>query len=95
MHKSELVLIALLSGDRYGLELKEMIESATGESFKIGSLYPVLARLEEDGLAVSRWGEDDSPGARRRYYSITDKGREVIAQMERAIALLKGDVKPM
>ncbi len=91
MHKGDLILFALSGGKKYGLELQEAIVSATGEKFSVGSLYPFLRRLEEGGLIAGKWGGNESPGARRRYYSLTKKGRDEVMKMEKTIAALKGE----
>jgi PadR family transcriptional regulator PadR len=41
-------------------------------------LYPVLHRLERQGLVAARWGESDT-GRRRKYYRITKDGRAQLA----------------
>lgn len=43
-----------------------------------GSLYPVLGRLERDGLIAAQWRAGDS-GPGRKEYTITDRGRERLA----------------
>lgn len=40
-----------------------------------GSVYPILARLEEGGWVVSRWADDPVRGPRRRLYELTEEGR--------------------
>jgi DNA-binding transcriptional regulator PaaX len=48
-----------------------------------GSLYAALYRLERDGLLCSEWGRTRYPergGARRRYYTISDKGTEALTK---------------
>ena len=44
--------------------------------FKQGTLYPALHRLEEVGLVRGRWGDEELEGPRRKYYYITDEGRQ-------------------
>lgn len=41
-----------------------------------GSVYPILARLEEGGWVSSHWDEDAKRGPRRRLYELTEAGRE-------------------
>lgn len=44
----------------------------------VGTLYPLLRRLEGAGLARGWWGDADGrPGPRRRYYELTPAGREL------------------
>jgi PadR family transcriptional regulator, regulatory protein PadR len=78
----ELLILALLDEhDRHGYEIGRLIEERSGGSlhFRIGSLYPVLCRLEEKGLTKGRWVES-AGGPRRRYYHLTAKGRAFLKQ---------------
>jgi PadR family transcriptional regulator PadR len=73
----ELLILALLEeNDRHGYEIGKLIETRSDGRlhFRIGSLYPVLCRLEEKGLIKGRWVEHGG-GPRRRYYSLSAKGR--------------------
>jgi PadR family transcriptional regulator, regulatory protein PadR len=72
-----LVLAILAEGDSYGYAiLKRVRELSGGElEWTDGMLYPVLHRLERSGLIESRW-ENAESGRRRKYYRITEAGRE-------------------
>ena len=48
-----------------------------------GTLYPLLIRQKNQGLLTYRW-EESPQGPPRKYYSITDKGREQLSQMDEA-----------
>ena len=48
-----------------------------------GTLYPLLIRQKNQGLLAYRW-EESPQGPPRKYYSITDKGCEQLAQMDEA-----------
>ena len=48
-----------------------------------GTLYPLLTRLKNQGLLGYRW-EESTQGPPRKYYSLTDKGREALAEMDAA-----------
>lgn len=48
-----------------------------------GTLYPLLIREKNQGLLTYRW-EESPQGPPRKYYCITDKGREQLAQMDDA-----------
>ena len=65
------------AGDNYGYEINKTIQQRTGGQygFKEATLYTAFKRLEQSGLISSYWGED-GPGARRRYYAITEAGRQ-------------------
>ena len=75
-HTDAIILTQLVKGDNYGYEINKTIQQRTGGQygFKEATLYTAFKRLEAGGFITSYWGED-GPGARRRYYSITDEGR--------------------
>ena len=78
---AELLILALVEARaRHGYEISKLIESRSGGRvrFKVGSLYPLLYRLEERGWIAGRWIE--KPGERRRrFYRLTLTGRKVLA----------------
>lgn len=76
-----LVLSLLESRARHGYEIGKLIESASGGQlrFRIGSLYPILCRLEDKGLISGRWVER-SGERRRRFYKLTPAGRKALAR---------------
>jgi transcriptional regulator len=78
---AELLVLSLLEArQRHGYELGKLIElrSEGRISFRIGSLYPILCRLENKGLITGRWVER-SGERRRRYFRLTAEGRKVLA----------------
>ena len=77
-----LVLLAILSRSddpMYGYEITKKIEKDTGQALSMGqgALYPVLRSLEKSGLLKSRV-EPSISGPPRRYYDITESGRETL-----------------
>lgn len=48
-----------------------------------GTLYPILTRQKNAGLLTYRW-EESPQGPPRKYYSLTNKGRECLAQLDEA-----------
>ncbi len=76
-HTDTIILSALMKGDNYGYKINRMIYEATsgGYELKEATLYTAFKRLEEAGCISSYWG-DEATGARRRYYTITNHGRE-------------------
>ena len=75
-HTETIILAQLLEHDSYGYEINKAIRDRTGGQYeaKEGTLYTAFRRLEQAGYIRSDWG-DESAGARRRYYAITDEGR--------------------
>ena len=80
-HTDTIVLRILMRGDAYGFEIYNRILERTGEQYELKetTLYSSYKRLEADGCIVSYWG-DETQGARRKYYRITDRGRVVFEQ---------------
>ena len=76
-HTDAIILRFLMSGDAYGFEIyNRIIERSWGQyEPKETTLYSSYKRLETAGAIISYWG-DETQGARRKYYRITDKGRE-------------------
>lgn len=88
---TRIVLQAFLDAptdETYGFELAEVTGLASG------TIYPILRRLEEDGLIADRWEEVEAGGQRRRrrYYHLTAEGRRVArtvtADQSRGLRLL-------
>ena len=79
-----LVLGILARGQNYGYAiLKEVGRLSAGTlDWQEGMLYPVLHRLERDGLIEASWSTAD--GRRRKYYALTELGRQVLSTERRA-----------
>ena len=77
-HTDTIILSLLRSGDSYGYKInKSIVELTSGKyELKEATLYTAFKRLEESGCISSYWGDEES-GARRRYYTITNHGREI------------------
>ncbi len=72
------VLCLLRSRDRYGYELTEAISHELDVA--AGTLYLILKRLKSDGLVVTYLVES-SDGPARKYYHLTDSGRDSAKRM--------------
>lgn len=68
------VLAVVAEGETYGYAVAQRLQAAGLGVIKGGTLYPVLARLEEDGLLTSSWREGDA-GPGRKYFTVTTEGR--------------------
>jgi len=77
------VLEILSRGRMYGYELSQAIESRSGDILSLGkgTLYPLLYNLEAKKLIKGKWEQADS-GRKRRYYSITGKGKNQLAKQK-------------
>jgi Predicted transcriptional regulators len=63
----------------WGYRISDVVETQSAGRLRLnaGTLYPLLASLENDGLLRSEWGERKE-GPRRKYFHITPKGRKVL-----------------
>ena len=79
----ELIVLHLLaSGEAYGYEIVSKLTAETNGVLQVtdGTLYPVLYRLERARLVTVRW-ETPGRGVPRKYYSLTDAGRDELARL--------------
>ncbi|MGH2449012.1 MAG: PadR family transcriptional regulator [Chloroflexota bacterium] len=75
-----LVLSRFGDGEKYGYQVVKELEQRSEGFFalKEGTLYPILHRLEKQGLLHARW-ETMPNGSERRYYGLTGKGRRALS----------------
>jgi PadR family transcriptional regulator PadR len=59
-----------------------------------GTIYPLLSRLQKDGLLKHEWQESEQ-GPPRKYYRTTDFGLEVMEHMTIAISTLNATLKKL
>ena len=73
-----LAVLGALREERYGYTLRQSLEDA-GLPIDEGALYPLLRRLETQGVLTSEWREE----ARRnkRFYRLSPDGEELLAQL--------------
>jgi len=71
-----IILAILARGEDYGYSIIQKVKTISGGRLEWtdGMLYPVLQRMEMDGLILSRWRAAEC-GRPRRYYRITEPGR--------------------
>lgn len=72
-----MVLEAICRKETYGYELLTTLREASGGLFtlKEGTLYPILYRLEDDGMIVSSWSHGEGRNAPKKMYAATEQGR--------------------
>ena len=73
------VLLAIAPAPRYGLEILRHLEFADLVLAE-GTIYPLLARLEREGLLSAKWVEGEGPRP-RKYYQLTPAGRARMRRM--------------
>ncbi len=73
-----LATLSQLRAPRYGYELRQALADK-GMPIEEGTLYPLLRRLEAQGLLASQWKLKG--GSQRRYYALNDAGRKLLTQL--------------
>ena len=74
-----LVLSVLSDRESYGYAIIQRVRELSHQeiTWTDGMLYPVLHRLEQEGLIESDW-RDSPEGRKRKYYKITNRGRKAL-----------------
>ena len=92
-----LAVLATLREEHYGYSLRKRLAAADVD-IEEGTLYPLIRRLEGQGLLESEWREDG--GRRKRYYRTSKAGHELLATLSRewrsisdSVTELLGDVE--
>lgn len=82
-HTDTIILANLMEGDSYGYKINKAIQQRTNNQYELkeATLYTAFKRLEEAGCITSYWGDENS-GARRRYYTITNYGRQTYLRLK-------------
>ena len=80
LRRGVVVLAALsqLRGWQYGYSLRQAL-AARGMAIEEGTLYPLLRRLETQGVLTSEWRIEDGPP--RRYYKLSAAGRALYGRL--------------
>ncbi|MDN4502073.1 helix-turn-helix transcriptional regulator [Alteromonadaceae bacterium BrNp21-10] len=73
-----LAVLSALQNEHYGYSLRKQL-SDLGLDIDEGTLYPLMRRLETQGLLVSHWREEQ--GRKRRFYQIAEDGKEALLVM--------------
>ena len=77
-HTDTIILKLLMDGDKYGYEISKLIQTNSCNEYQLkeATMYSSLKRLEAEGCITSYWG-DETQGGRRKYYRITDRGKQL------------------
>ncbi|WP_438862805.1 PadR family transcriptional regulator [Neptunicella sp.] len=80
LRRGVLILTALssLKQEHYGYSLRKKL-ATVGLEIDEGTLYPLLRRLEDQGLLHSHWREEQ--GRKRRFYQTSPDGLDALQQM--------------
>jgi PadR family transcriptional regulator PadR len=71
-------VLAALRSEQYGYTLRKAL-AEQGMEIDEGTLYPLLRRLESQGLLASEWREEDKRN--KRFYRLSADGRQVLRQL--------------
>ena len=84
-YTDSIIMQQLAEKDGYGYgNSRTVAEKSDGMvQLKEATLYTAFRRMEESGYISSYWG-DESTGARRRYYSLTEPGKEKLEEDKQA-----------
>lgn len=88
---AEMVVLSVLAeGPLYGYAISKRVSARSGAELRLtpGVLYPLLARLEKEGILTASWetvksdraAEEESAGRRRKWYRLSAKGKKRLAQ---------------
>lgn len=73
-----MAVLAQLRTEHYGYTLKKELADR-GMDIDEGTLYPLLRRLESQGLLVSEWREEDKRN--KRFYRLSPEGKRVLKEL--------------
>ncbi len=74
----ELCMLALISGEeKYGYQIAQSLTDTDGLAVSEGTIYPLLSRMQREGLIRSEWKESPA-GPPRKYYSLTPNGQKTL-----------------
>jgi len=73
-----LAVLAALKKEQYGYTLRKTLEEQ-GMAIDEGTLYPLLRRLESQGLLVSEWREEEKRN--KRFYRLSAEGKAILKQL--------------
>ena len=74
------ILNFLARGRCHGYEMVQELKKVEGLTLREGNIYPILARLQTDGLVESAT-EAGTDGPPRKYFTLTDRGRQMLTEM--------------
>lgn len=77
----ELCVLATLRGRRlYGYDIVKRLSAVDGLVMGEGTIYPILSRFKKEGFVETALAESPE-GPARKYYQLTDRGRQILARM--------------
>lgn len=87
-----LAVLAQLRVERYGYGLRQAL-ALVGVEIDEGALYPMLRRLESQGLLSSEWREEDR--RKKRFYRLSPEGEAVLARLADEWRAINAALQPL
>ena len=93
--REAVILRILVSGEKYGLQIRNEFRKLAGRELPLGSLYPTLEGMIDKGFVRAEYGDSEHAhgGNRRRYYRITAAGHRALDAAEIIAAAILGGVQ--
>lgn len=77
----DIAILNLVShGPCHGYEMVQRMKKIQGLKIREGNVYPILARLQQDGL-ITCYSQPSADGPPRKYFQITAAGTDILEQM--------------
>ncbi len=91
-----LSIMERLGKPTYGYEIAKLVESLSDGKFRlpVGTMYPILKKLQSKKLVRSFWAESKE-GPPRKYYELTDEGRVFLSELKEFWSSLKDFVEEL
>ena len=84
----ELAVMGVLYNERhYGYSIVRVLSETGSISLKEGTIYPILSRLDRDGLVKAEWVESIQ-GPPRKYYALTPAGKKLFDELSEEFEVL-------
>lgn len=89
-----LLLVGVLRDEAYAVGVLQEMKTQTGRELNISAIHAVLNRLEEKGFVTSEMGgaTQERGGRRKRFYTLTAAGRQMIDQVREVREKLYGQL---
>jgi PadR family transcriptional regulator PadR len=79
----ELCILSAMHGEKvYGYDIVKRLRAIEGLVIREGTIYPILSRLQREGLVTTSIVES-TEGPARKYYELTDLGWQYLSRMDR------------
>ena len=77
------ILAIISQNETYGYEISQQLEQYGFGKIVEGTIYPLLLRLEKNGMVIATYRQSDV-GPKRKYYSLTEKGNEEMKRFQQS-----------